>query len=317
MSFLRELGEHLKGLQQMLQETKQDLGELFTDGATELIIKNNNDWQPSSQIEDDANRVIDAASTRYRKGIRSLNRARAKAVSTVEDLGQRKVDIQQGLVTEFVRLASKDGLAFVFAKLPQQAVFGVLEVDSLEVMQKRALGYSDLAKRGLSRLVLGNIGVNYLGVIGRPTSQTSSFVDVLLPRPRPLSELRQMSFDPTRINRAKAYQAEAESFAKTVEVCLAAMAETKLTLKVISRRAGEVRMALDLLTQRLEHVLAAISQKPPTEAADLLKHAQLIVSAINAISEMSLVNEQGYPDDLTMHRFAAIKDTLRALSDAH
>lgn len=288
----------------------QELCELFTDGFVEMIVKNNPDWESSEEIENRINEMLSKAKDSYARASSAAKKDAKATVDKLAALGKRKLRIQQRTMSKWLSNAQGRGLSAPSSEFyVDKEVFNVMELDSLEVLQKRSLDVQQAPFEGWASDILATIGAG-LAVGFTPIALTKPINALLAHSQRGVLPKAPgvFKFDPTRIHRAKEYLAEVESYVLNVKVYEEGVNEARLMFEAIRRRTDELGKVLMNLEELLVDAIDDLSGgKVQSDEKLLLERAYVLAATINEVSSIRVVNEQGFPDDTSEQRFSEIK----------
>lgn len=98
----------------IIDEGKEELGEILTEGFVEIVIKGNTDYKTSFEIRDEADAIIEAANNRYMQKCLEVNELLSKLNEHIANLYERKANIAERINADFK--AHKSFIGEVFAK---------------------------------------------------------------------------------------------------------------------------------------------------------------------------------------------------------
>jgi hypothetical protein len=109
MGFLKELFETAKYIVDITKETKEEIGEILTDGFKEIVIKGNNDYKTSHEKRDEAYNIVYNAESKYERVYKDVSNTYEKVSNLLKEHHSYKVNlygeikqVQAPLINEYI-----------------------------------------------------------------------------------------------------------------------------------------------------------------------------------------------------------------------
>jgi hypothetical protein len=331
MGFWRNLMDSMDELREINAQFRQEMGELFTDGFTEIVFKGNTEWKDSYEREAEAARLIEGATGDYQemrdaleKEIRNTDRALAR-------LGKFKVDIQATTIARWLKaIWVFQPVTYNEKSFGREKVYDFLADDSLDEIKARSVdsvrigGMSARAKT----IEALNISVALCGLPARPGSLLTAAgtvaaqawlptVGALSPIAIGVSVVRSIDWD--RIRRAQGYLDDARTYRATVDVHLAKIRHCIATLKYINKRVREITRTL----KALDHWLAEETDtlfdlnraRLTSKDENRIMNTVQMVRAINTVSALRIVNDKGFPDKASERVYERVCQLVKEVTE--
>lgn len=297
----KAFGELGKDLGNLAKESTQELGEIMTDGFVEMVIKDNNDYKTSFEVEEEASKKINSANRRYNNAQSNLKKCISNTEGIMAELGKLKIEIQTETICNWLKYVGKYQLINYEPKVfKRYENLTNLKYDNLNKIESQSIGIkntffnrkvemNEFINIGNSSLSLGLS--NVIGIQGK-VSNIIIF--------NPLIKSMGIGVDPTRKSRANEYLNDASDYSKDVDLHISKIKQAKMAVEMIGKNSENLIKELNILNQYLIKMIIDFStfgNKLSESEENEIISSIYVVQGINALSNMEVMNKNGYPND--------------------
>lgn len=294
-------GELGKDLANLAKDSSQEFGEIMTDGFKEMVIKGNNNYKTSFEVEEEANRKINSANRRYNSAQNDLEKCISSTEDTLVELGKLKIKIQTETIDNWLKYFRKYQLTKyetkIFKKyenltnLKYDNLYKIesQSIDIKNTLFNRVLGRPELISMGNLSLSLGLRSI--IGIQGKVLNMVTF---------NPLMLGMGLAIDPTRKSRANEYLNDAKDYSKDVDLHISKINQAKMAVEIIKKNSETIIKELNILNEYLIKMIVDFSRfdsKINQSKENELISSIYVVQGINALSSIEVMNKDGYPND--------------------